>query len=288
MANFAIFAQNYKIMSSIKEMPVWKWVLLFILSLFLSLLLYWIGGIASFAPSGWLQWLFNLLTAAAMLGLYAVFVHWFEGLWPKDLPLGKACPHTAAGMGIGLGYFVVVVGIMMAAGCYRAVGFGAGAREILDAFFMFLVVGVGEEMVFRGVLFRWIDEKWGFVPALVVSALVFGLVHITNDNATWWSSLAIAIEAGLLLGTAYKWSGTLWLPIGIHWSWNFSQGNVFGFEVSGNEAGPSLIHAQVEGPEWITGGAFGAEASVVAVVVGVLASAWFIWRIVRRKKANEA
>ena len=160
--------------------------------------------------------------------------------------------------------------------------------EIACAFCFFSVVAVGEEILFRGVLFRWFDEMWGFAGALIVSALVFGLVHITNDNATWWSSLAIAIEAGLLLGAAYKWSGTLWLPIGIHWAWNFSQGNIFGFEVSGNEAGPSLLHAQVEGPEWITGGAFGAEASVIAVVVGVLMSAWFIWQIIRRKRVKAA
>jgi membrane protease YdiL (CAAX protease family) len=107
-------------------------------------------------------------------------------------------------------------------------------------------------------------------------------VHITNPGGTLWASIAIAIEAGLLLGAAYKWSGTLWLPIGIHWAWNFAQGNIFGFAVSGNQAGDSIIVSQVDGPAWLTGGAFGAEASVIAVVVGALASAWFIWQVSRR------
>ena len=88
--------------------------------------------------------------------------------------------------------------------------------------------------------------------------------------------MAIAIEAGVLLGAAYKWSGTLWLPIGIHWAWNFTQGNIFGFAVSGNGAGESLIQATVEGPAWLTGGAFGAEASVITVIAGVLLSLFFL------------
>ena len=107
-------------------------------------------------------------------------------------------------------------------------------------------------------------------------------MHISNDNATLWSSLAIAIEAGLLLGAIYKYSGTLWMPIGVHWAWNFSQGNIFGFKVSGTDAGSSLLYSDVSGSEWLTGGAFGAEASVIAVVVGAAVSAWLVWRICKR------
>lgn len=80
-------------------------------------------------------------------------------------------------------------------------------------------------------------------------------------------------DTGLLLGAAYKWAGALWLPIGIHWAWNFAQGNIFGFAVSGEKAGESLLQARIEGAGWLTGGAFGAEASVVAVVAGGALSA---------------
>ena len=272
----------------IKEMSFWKWLGLLLASFFLATLLYGFAGIVDLVPHGWVYCVAALAMCGVMIWLYAIFVKWFEGAAPKDLPPGKLGSHTGLGLSVGLGYFITVTGIMMLAGCYKITGAGASGMEIACAFCFFSVVAVGEEILFRGVLFRWFDEKWGFAAALIVSALVFGLVHITNDNATWWSSLAIAIEAGLLLGAAYKWSGTLWLPIGIHWAWNFSQGNIFGFEVSGNEAGPSLLHAQVEGPEWITGGAFGAEASVIAVVVGVLMSAWFIWQIIRRKRVKAA
>ena len=143
-------------------------------------------------------------------------------------------------------------------------------------FMLFLAVAVGEEMIFRGVIFRWLDERWNTWVALLISAILFGWMHISNENATWWSSLAIAIEAGLLLGAAYKWSGTLWVPIGIHWAWNYVQGNVFGLAVSGMKVGDTILETNVNGPDIITGGAFGPEASIIAVILGTLITIVFL------------
>ena len=269
-------------MAGIKEMSFWKWLGLLLAGFFLATLLYGFGGMVDLAPHGWIYSAACLAVAAAMVLIYSRFVILFEGAKAKDLPMGKLASHTGLGLGIGLGYFCVVTGIMALAGAYKVTGAGASAVELVSMFCYFAIVAVGEEIMFRGVLFRWLDEKWGFWVAILVSALLFGIIHITNPGGTLWSSIAIAIEAGLLLGAAYKWSGTLWVPIGIHWAWNFSQGNLFGFKVSGQEAGESLLQAQIEGADWLTGGAFGAEASVVAVGVGLLASAWFIYRIYRR------
>lgn len=130
-----------------------------------------------------------------------------------------------------------------------------------------------------------IDERFGIWWALGVSALLFGFVHIFQPNASVWSSIAIAIEAGVLLGAAFKFSGSLWLPIGIHWAWNFTQGNVFGFSVSGTGKGESILNSMVNGPDLVTGGDFGPEASVVAVALGTLLSAIFIWQYQRRRQA---
>ena len=266
----------------IKEMSFWKWLGLMVASLVLATLLYGVAGIVDVAPHGWWYCLACLAISAAMVALYAVFVKAFESRPAQDVPLGKLAGHTGLGLGLGFGYFCVVTGIMALFGAYKVLGAGGDPLELLCSFCFFAIVAVGEEILFRGVLFRWIDEKWGFPAAIIVSALVFGIIHITNPGGTLWSSTAIAIEAGLLLGAAYKWSGTLWLPIGIHWAWNFSQGNIFGFAVSGQDAGNSLLRAQIEGADWLTGGAFGAEASVVAVVVGLAVSAWFIYRIYRK------
>jgi membrane protease YdiL (CAAX protease family) len=147
---------------------------------------------------------------------------------------------------------------------------------------LFLAVAVGEEIICRGVIFRLIDERWNTWVALLVSALLFGLMHISNDNATWWSSMAISIEAGLLLAAAYKWSGTLWVPIGIHWAWNYVQGNVFGCAVSGSKAGTTILATTVNGPDIITGGAFGPEASIVAVILGTFFTLVFLANRYRR------
>ena len=272
--------------STIKTMPVWKWALLLALSLALAMLMYTIFQVLYFAftEDQWIPLLVGLVAPVCMIGLYALFVRWFEKHWAQDIPLRRLAQDTAKGFGIGLGFFVIVVLVMMLLGLYHIYSIGTDKPlDVLSAFFMFLLVGTGEEIMFRGVLFRWIDEKWGFMAALIVSSLLFGFMHYFGPVATLWSSLAIAVEAGLLLGAAYKYAGTLWLPIGIHWAWNFTQGNVFGFEVSGNDAGVSLLKASVSGSDWLTGGAFGAEASVITVMIGFILSAWFIWKVIQRK-----
>ena len=270
---------------SIKSMPVWKWILLLIVAFLLGLLMYGLSQAAvDVVPANWLKWLVSVAVSAAMIGLYALFVRWFEKQPAKDVPPARLVADTGKGFLIGMLFFGAVVGVMALTGLYKVTSTGTDApADIVSALLMFISVGVGEEILFRGVLFRWIDEKWGFVAALVASSLLFGLMHIAQPGATWWSSLAIAIEAGLLLGAAYKWSGTLWLPIGIHWSWNFFQGNVFGFAVSGSDAGASLLQSRVQGPDILTGGPFGAEASILTVILGAALSAWFIVQVVKSK-----
>lgn len=260
----------------IKQMSFWKWLGLLLAGFFLATLLYGVASLVVMIPHGWMYCVACLAISLAMLFLYAVFVRWFESQPAMDLPLWKAVGDTGLGLGIGLGYFCVVTGVMALLGAYSVTGYGAAAMEILCSFCFFSLVAVGEELMFRGVLFRWIDEKWGFAAALAVSSLFFGLVHISQPGATLWSSIAIAIEAGLLLGAAYKYAGSLWLPIGIHWAWNFTEGNIFGFSVSGGDGGASLITPVLSGSDLLTGGIFGAEASLIAPILGVMLSVWFI------------
>ena len=225
--------------------------------------------------------------AAVILGLYALFVRLMEKHWPTDLSLRHLVPHTLLGLLVGFIFMVLVVCTIVASGC-ADVDWNAfvSSQKQFSVFMMFLAVAVGEEMICRGVIFRWIDERWNTWVALLISAIIFGWGHISNDNATWWSSLAISIEAGLLLGAAYKWSGSLWLPIGIHWAWNYTQGNIFGFAVSGTNAGTTLLVPTTYGPDIITGGAFGPEASIVAVLLGTLITIVFLWNRYRRPSNN--
>ena len=116
------------------------------------------------------------------------------------------------------------------------------------------------------------------------ACFVFGAAHLTNQGATLWSSAAIAVEAGLLLGAAFKFRGTLWLPIAIHWAWNYTQGNILGFAVSGEQVDEKLFSPIITGADWITGGAFGAEASVPAVVVGLLLTVILLYKCKRDER----
>jgi membrane protease YdiL (CAAX protease family) len=119
------------------------------------------------------------------------------------------------------------------------------------------------------------EESLGTWLALLISALIFGLMHIANPNATLWSALAIAIEAGIMLAAAYTLTRRLWLPIGIHFAWNFVQGGIFGVAVSGNGV-RGLLQSTLSGPALLSGGEFGAEASIFAVIVCLAAGVYLI------------
>jgi membrane protease YdiL (CAAX protease family) len=171
-------------------------------------------------------------------------------------------PGLLAGIAAGFLLFTVAVGLLWAVGSYHVTGFNPHADWLLAVFTVGLGAGICEEIVFRGVLFRIVEEGLGTWGALLVSALFFGAAHIMNPAATLWSSAAIAVEAGLLFGMLYHVTRSLWPCIGLHAAWNFTQGTVYGIPVSGTRADGWLVSHRT-GPDWLSGGAFGAEASVL-------------------------
>ena len=262
------------------DTPFWKWLLLLIAGFLLFMLAYGLSSVPGVLDSVTgvllgLQAVLYVLTSAGVLALYGCWWRWTEKQKAKDIPMHRLAGDTALGFGIGILFFILVTGFIALLGGYRIDGINWNWKCLIQNLFMFLAVAVGEEVLFRGIVFRMIDDRWGTAVGLIASALIFGFVHITNSNATVWSSLAIAVEAGLLLGAAYKWSGTLWLPIGIHWSWNYFQGPIFGFAVSGNDT-QSLITPVIQGSDWLTGGTFGAEASIPAFVLGLALAIVFL------------
>ena len=198
-----------------------------------------------------------------------------------DLPAKGAVKNLSLGLLIGLALISAVVGVAAVLDVYNIVGEGGTGELVRLLIATAIIPGILEEIFFRGILFRWIEEWAGSWAALVVTAALFGVAHIMNPNATWFSSFAIAVEAGLLLGGAYMLTRSLWMPIGLHAAWNFFQGAIYDVPVSGiDEQG--LVQAKLSGPTLLSGGAFGLEASLIAVVIATAAGVGLIVLALRK------
>jgi CAAX protease family protein len=143
---------------------------------------------------------------------------------------------------------------------------------IIPPFAMAFTSAIFEETLFRGIIFRITEEKLGSYFALIISAVLFGALHLTNPNNSIIAGIGLAIQAGLLLAAAYIYSRNLWFPIAIHFAWNFTQSAIFGASVSGNAISKTLITSKIEGAEWLTGGQFGPEGSVQATIFCLIAT----------------
>lgn len=220
------------------------------------------------------------VTVALACVAYAAYARIVERRRASELAASGAVTELAAGVLTGAALFTVTIGILWVLGCYTVTGTNDWTA-MLPALAAATFAGVIEEIIFRGVLFRIVEEWLGSWPALLASALIFGLLHLMNPNATLIAGVAIALEAGIMLAAAYMLTRRLWLAIGIHFAWNFTQGGVFGVAVSGTTA-HGLLQSVLTGPEILSGGAFGAEASIVAVGVCLAAGAYLLWRVYRK------
>jgi len=222
-----------------------------------------------------------IVTVAAVIAVYKLVLRHLGSEPRDDLGWRGAGREIGVGLIIGAGLISLSVGIAALCGVYRIVGAGGWSEFVRIASQAGLVAGVVEELIFRGILFRWIEQLAGSWATLALTSLLFGLAHIANDNATLFSSLAIALEAGILLGAAYMLTRSLWLAIGIHAAWNIAQGFVWDVPVSGHAVN-GLVEAEMSGPAWLSGGPFGLEASVIAMVVATAAGLWLLRMAIAR------
>ena len=200
-------------------------------------------------------------------GSTSAYVRRIERRAVVELAPGGAGREFGSGLVLGASVFAATIGTLALLGAYRVEG-----RHAFSIVAIPLVAAVGtafiEEIVFRGIVFRIVESALGTWIALVLSSAIFGLLHLVNPHATLQGAVAIVFEAGVMLAAAYVLTRRLWLPIGIHAGWNFTQGGIFGVSVSGQPSG-GLLDGVLGGPEWLSGGTFGAEASIVAVVLGI-------------------
>lgn len=205
-----------------------------------------------------------LLLAAILLSVYVGLVRSLERR--PTLELQPRILHVIAGMFLGLALFSSVFGLLHVIGVAQWRGVSAAGFDVIPMLAVAIIAAVGEELAFRGGLFRILEESFGTGTALALSAALFGLLHALNSGATVVSTVAIALEAGVLLAAAYSLTRNLWLPIGLHFGWNFTEGGIFGASVSGGRT-HGIFSVSLSGPTLLTGGRFGPEASVVAIAV---------------------
>jgi membrane protease YdiL (CAAX protease family) len=233
-----------------------------------------------------------LLTAVSVIASY-VMLHFLDKRQFAALGMNLrkgAWRELFWGMLIGFAILTMAVGTMAIMGYedlhladessdYFAIGF-------LTNIFLFIIVGFNEEILFRGYIFQSMIEGTNKIVAVVFFSLLFGAAHLANPNATLFGAANIVL-AGILLSLGYLQTKSLWLPIGLHIGWNFTQGYIWGLPVSGTSVFKPLIIAKATGPEVITGGAFGPEGGAACTVVCTLACI-FIWKYFKPTEEMEA
>ena len=222
-----------------------------------------------------------VLLAVVLILSWKALQRWLERREDREFAWRKSGQELGLCLLLGFALFSAATGIVAVLGGFEVLGLrGQGALWAMLA--MAVTSGTIEEIMFRGILLRHLEAMLGSWAALALTSLLFGAAHLTNPGASLFAAFAIAMEAGILLGAAYLLTRRLWLAVGIHAAWNFTQGWVFSIPVSGGPAPLGLLITRRVGPEWLTGGDFGLEASVVALVVATGAGLVILHRAVKR------
>lgn len=223
----------------------------------------------------------NPLKTAVLVAAYCLYVLWIERRAVFELSRPGWVRETAVGMGCGAGIVGVVVACMTLLGFYQVNGWGSG-MGMLQLLQLHFFVAVLEEVLFRGVLFRLLENVFGTTVALGLSTVLFGMAHVGNPGANWVTLSCLGVFS-VCLTMAFLVTRRLWIGIGMHWAWNFVQGGIFSLPISGTTVWPGVLASTSEGPEAITGGAFGIEASVVTLAL-LCAMSVALLRITKQRK----
>lgn len=209
----------------------------------------------------------GLVGAAVAIVVYRVVMRRLARRETPEIAGRHAVPELLFGAGFG----VLFIGVSILA-VVTEFSFGRAPGNPVSIVASMAAVSLGaavtEELLFRGLALQALEQLAGSWVALGITALLFGLLHLANPAATLWSSVAIAVEAGVLLGAAFLWRRTIWFAVGLHFAWNTAVG-LLGIPVSGH-APDGLLVTRPTGPALLTGGEFGLEASIVPVVVGLV------------------
>jgi membrane protease YdiL (CAAX protease family) len=234
-------------------------------------------------PPDFKKFIIGLTTALLALLSYVYLFKYYEKRVLTELNTQRIVKSLVYGAGLGMLLQSLTVLVIYLKGGYTIVNINP-ILYIVPPLTMAFTSAIVEEILFRGILFRVIEEKLGSYLSLLISALLFGFIHISNPNSSFLTAVGLAIQAGLLLGAAYIYARNLWFPIAIHFAWNFTQSAIFGANVSGNTIPKTLITSKIEGAEWFTGGEFGPEGSIQATIFCLVATIALLF--LSHKKGN--
>ncbi len=226
----------------------------------------------------------QFLAAALCVWGYCLFVRKIERRPIAELSPNGAGRELALGALGAAALVVATIGFLLLTKNFQVTGIERWTVLVVPIAELVLVALV-EELIFRGIVFAILERSLGSWIALGVTATLFALSHLPNEGVTVLA-VAVTAMAGVMLGAAYMATGRLWLAIGIHFGWNYMLGTVFSVAVSGH-AGKGLVQAALIGPDWVTGGGYGLEASFEGLVAISIASAFLVRRALRRGRIEQ-
>ncbi len=201
----------------------------------------------------WLFWKFIIKKGILEIGF-------LDEKWLGNFVYGMITGIIAISIGFGISVIFGFVEI-------NSIAFST--PDFSNYLIIFLLVAISEEMMTRGLMLSTLMDGMNDYLALLIVSIIFGALHLLNDNVTTLSFINICI-AGIFLGISYIHNRSLWFPIGLHFTWNFFQGPVFGYEVSGHK-NVSIIQQTLHGNDSFTGGEFGFEGSLIAIPIMIVA-----------------
>lgn len=233
---------------------------------------------------GFLEFVAGALIGVIVIAVYKLYKRWIEREPDAEFAFDGFLPELGAGLGIGFGLFCLMASIVWLLGGLTITG--VRGSESLNGFWSWaglgIFSGVVEEVLFRGLMLRLFEKLTGTWIALGLTSALFGFLHMINPNSSFLAGLAITVEAGILLGACYLLTRRLWLAVGVHAAWNFTQGWVFSLPVSGMNPVIGLLATERQGSDWLTGGDFGLEASLAAMVVATAAGIAMLVRAIAK------
>lgn len=219
----------------------------------------------------------QLLAALLVWCGYRFYVRHIEKRQPVELAMPGMARELGRGLLLGAGLVVLTFVVLAALGVYQLSGVNSLSVLLLLPLAELVLVGMAEEMMFRGILFGVTARALGSKAAIVISSLVFALAHLPNAGFSLLAILAIT-SYGVLQAALYMQTRRLWVCIGTHVGWNYCVSQVFSSTVSGHAATDGLLRGELLGNAMLTGGAFGVEASLVTVLL-ISAVAAYVLRL---------